>query len=350
MKNLLFLFFLLSSNIILAQNSKFLEIIEKYIAENNFNGSVLVATNGNIDFVKTIGLANREHNVKMTGDSKFKLASVTKVFTAVLTMKLVEEKKIDLHETIGKYLPEFKGDWKGEITIHNLLTYSSGLENKLDKLGMRPYQSDCTLDEFIENYCSGNQSYKPGEKSMYGNTEYILLHKIIEKVSNEPYENYLQDVIIDPLGLKSTQLLKSSDIIKGLCSAYLFNDSLNTFYLEAPYYPNLYFGAGAIYSTAQDLLKFDQTLFNNKLLSEELTNKMLTSYPEYGYTAYGLWGSSGWGTFNETFYYRTGSIQGANANWIHTVDNGKTIIVLSNTNATNLIEMSEELYLESLKK
>ena len=103
-----------------------------------------------------------------------------------------------------------------------------------------------------------------------------------------------------------------------------------------------------MYSTIEDLLKFDQALFNNEILNEETTAKMLTIYPEYGYTAYGIWGSTGWGNFNETFYYRTGSIQGANANWIHTVDNGKTIIALSNTNATNLYELSEKLYLESL--
>ena len=99
----------------------------------------------------------------------------------------------------------------------------------------------------------------------------------------------------------------------------------------------------------EDLLKFDQALFNHQILNKETTEIMLTIHPELGYTAYGLWGSNGWGNFNEKFYYRTGGIQGSNANWIHTMINGKTIIVLSNTNATNLYELSEKLYLESLQ-
>jgi len=162
------------------------------------------------------------------------------------------------------------------------------------------------------------------------------------------YDNYLQNVILNPLKLKNTQMLKSHEIITGLASGYIFNDSLNIFKNEAPYYPELYFGAGALYSTVEDLLKFDQALFNNKILKQQSTKKLLTIYPKLGYTAYGLWGSNGWGVFKEPFYYRTGAILGFNANWIHTMNTGKTIIVLSNTNATNLYEFSEKLYLESI--
>lgn len=349
-KNLLTVVFIIFSNLIFAQSFKYSEIVKKFHAENNFNGSVIVATNGEIDFEQSIGLANREHNVKLTNKSKFRIASISKVFTAVLTMKLVEENKIGLHDTLGKYLPEFSGEGKDKITIHNLLTYSSGLENKLDALGVDPFQTNSTLDEFLEKYCSNNLVHTPGEKSIYGNTEYILLHKIIEKVSEGSYKNYLQKVITNPLRLDNTQLIGSNDITSNLCSSYIYHDSLNTFFNEEPYYAKLYFGAGAISSTIEDLLKFDQALFGSKILNEETTAKMLKIYPEYGNTAYGLWGSAGWGNFNETFYYRTGSIQGSNANWIHTIDNAKTIIVLSNTNATNLFGLSEQLYLESLKK
>jgi hypothetical protein len=81
------------------------------------------------------------------------------------------------------------------------------------------------------------------------------------------------------------------------------------------------------------------------LLSRASTEQLLTLHPDLGYTAYGLWGSTGWGTFSEPFYYRTGGIQGSTANWIRTMETGKTILVLSNTNATNLFELSEQLYL-----
>lgn len=343
---LLFLFF---TSMIFGQQHQFAAIIEEYSSKHNFNGSVIVATNGKIDFIESVGLANREHEVKINKQSKFRIASLTKTLTAVLVMKLVEEGKIDLNGTLNKYLPDFKGEGKDAITIHNLLTYSSGLENTLNELGMQPYQISIPIDKFIDTYCSNKLVAKPGEKSVYGNTEYILLHKIIEYVSQQSFESYLGEVILDPLGMENSQISYSSEIIENLCSGYLYDDSSNKFSKEVPYFTELYFGSGAMYSTIEDLLTFDQALFSYKILSKETTDKMLEFYPEYGYTAYGLWGSTGWGNFNEKFYYRTGSIQGSNANWIHTVDNGKTIIVLSNTNSTNLYEMSEKLYLESLK-
>jgi teichoic acid D-alanine hydrolase len=119
---------------------------------------------------------------------------------------------------------------------------------------------------------------------------------------------------------------------------------------ESSYYPEMYFGAGALYSTPYDMLRFDQALFNNELLQKATTERMLTIHPDLGYTAYGLWGAGGWGAFEERFYYRTGGIQGATSNWIHTLDNKKTIIVMSNTDATNLYELSEQLYLSSMGK
>lgn len=333
-----------------AQNPQFSALLNYYTSEKQFNGVVLVATNGEIDFLSSTGIGNRQNGSVLNTKSKFKIASMTKVFTAVLVMKLVEEKRINLDDKIGKYLPNYQGEGKDKVTIHQLLTYSSGIENKLDALGMTPYQTNKTLDEFIEAYCSGELVFTPGEKSEYGNTEYILLQKIIETVTGSSYETYLAKIILQPLGIQNTQLVKSKAINAGLLPSYTYEDSLGIFVNDAPYYPELYFGAGALYATVEDLLKFDQALFNNKRLSKASTEKLLAIHPELGYTAYGLWGSTGWGNFSEPFYYRTGAILGSNANWIHTIESGKTIIVLSNTNATNLYELSEQLYLLSIGK
>lgn len=336
--------------LILGQSSQFSELLNYYNSEKQFNGVVLVATNGEIDFLSSTGIGNRQNGSVLNTKSKFKIASMTKAFTAVLVMKLVEENRINLDVKIGNYLPNYKGEGKDKVTIHQLLTYSSGIENKLDTLGMMPYQTDKTLDEFIEAYCSGELAFTPGEKSAYGNTEYILLQKIIETVTGSSYVSNLAKIILQPLGMQNTQLVKSKEINVGLLPSYTYEDSLGIFVNDAPYYPELYFGAGALYATVEDLLKFDQALFNHKLLNEASTEKLLTIHPELGYTAYGLWGSTGWGNFSEPFYYRTGAILGSNANWIHTMEKGKTIIVLSNTNATNLFELSEKLYLLSIGK
>jgi len=328
----------------------FTTVLETSHTQERFHGAVLVATHGEVEYSGAIGLGDREKGSPITTKSQFRIASMTKVFTAVLTMKLVEEEKIDLEGTIGDYLPDYKGNGKSKVTIHHLLAYSSGIENELEQLGMEPYQDIESLDEFIDDYCSGDLVSVPGETSEYGNTEYILLHAIIERVSGRRYADYLKDVVLVPLALQNTHMAQSKPTPDGFLPSYSLNDSLNVFEKDVAYYPELYFGAGAVYSTVEDLLVFDQALFNHDLLSRESTERLLTTYPKYGNTAYGLWGSSGWGTFSEPFYYRTGGILGSNANWIHTMDTGKTIIVLSNTNATNLYALSEELYRISVGK
>jgi CubicO group peptidase (beta-lactamase class C family) len=272
---------------------------------------------------------------------------MTKVFTAVLVMKLVEAGKISLEQTFEKYLPAYKGEGGDKVTIHQLLTYSSGIRNQLEPLAMQPYSVKLSLDAFIDRYCSGKLVHAPGEKSTYGNTEYIILQKLIEQVSGKRYENYLREVVLLPLGLKNTGMAKTDGRTNEQVATYTYSDSLKVFTADLPYCIENYFGAGALYSTLEDLLHFSNALFGRKLLKPETTERMLTIHEKLGYTAYGLWGAGGWGIINEPFYYRTGGILGARANWIYTTGTGKTIIVLSNTDATNLYELSEQLYLLS---
>jgi CubicO group peptidase (beta-lactamase class C family) len=281
----------------------------------------------------------------MKPEDKLKIASMTKVFTALLTMKLVEEGKIDLKETIGRYFPAYKGPGRDLVTIHQLLTYSSGIANLLEPQGMKPYQTRLSLDSFIDLYCSGQMVDTPGLRSNYANTEYVLLHKIIERVSGKSYEAYLNHVILKPLELTNTGVARAGKKIPRLVQAYTYNDSTRTFSRDEDYLPEMYFGAGFLYSTAQDLLTLDNAIFNNRLLKKQTTDQLLTINENIGYTAYGFWGSTGWGNFQEPFYYRTGGILGSTSNWIHAMNSRKTVIVLSNNNATNLYELSEKIYL-----
>ena len=349
MKFSMFILFFFIVALLSGQSNQFSEILQKYHTEKQFSGTLLVATHGNIDFIGSVGKADREKGTVLKDTSNYRIASLSKVFTAILIMKLVEEGKVQLNRTIKDYIPNYKGAGKDSVTIHHLLTYASGIENQLDELGMAPYQSFKTLDEFIDTFCSGDLVFNPGEKSSYGNTEYILLHKIIENVSQLSYDAYLEKIILKPIGIKNTQMVTRKNI-KYVLPSYIYNEELNDFEEDVFYFPEMYFGAGAMYATIEDLLKFDVALFSNQLLANETTNTLLKIHPELGYTAYGLWGSTGWGNFSEPFYYRTGAILGSNANWIHTMEKGKTIIVLSNTNSTNLYELSEKLFLASLPK
>lgn len=335
--------------ILFAQNVRYDSIVYRYIKENRFSGVVLISSK-DLDESEFAGeVFEQQLSKEIDIDSRFRIASMTKVFTAVVLMKLVEEGKIDLNKTIGTYFPTYTGDGRDSVTIHHLLTYSSGIENQLEPLGMLPYQKEIPLDAFIQKYCSGKLVYKPGTESRYGNTEFILLHKIIELVSGTSYKNCLNKYIFKPLKLKHTEIAKKNSTKRDVPS-FLFSDSLKTFNAEEEYFPSMYFASGCLSSTTRDLFTFSEALFSGELLKNETLKTMLTIHPELGYTAYGLWGSTGWGNFDEPFYYRTGGILGSNCNWIRTLKSNKTIIIFSNSNSTNLYQMTEELYLESLKE
>jgi CubicO group peptidase (beta-lactamase class C family) len=330
------------------QTSQYSKVVNYYNTANNFNGAVLVATDGRIDYLNGIGVSNRQTGAKINPKTKFKIASITKTFTAVLILQLYQQGKIDLDANFGKYYPNYKGEAKDKVTIQHLLTYSSGIPNTVNNLGMSPYQSPLTIDEFINKYCSENLEFTPGEKSNYSNTDYTILHKIIENVSKRSFSNLLKENILNPLKMENTGLLNSKDIIDGITSSYTIQDSSNQITADEPYLIENYFGSAAMYSTVEDLLKFNNAIFNYSLLNESTTNLMLKPNVELDNAALGgLWYSDGYGTFSKPFTYRTGGLLGSCSNWIHSIEDKKTIIVFNNTNGTNLYEFSEQLYLVS---
>lgn len=322
------------------------KLLQQYHQSKNFNGVVLVASNGKADFLGSKGWANRQHNVPFKANTPVKVASITKTFTAVMILQLVEKGLIDLNASISTYLPSYKGEGKDKVNIRHLLTYSSGIPNCEGNTGLSVYQLPLSVDAFIYKYCSGPLEFEPGSRFNYNNGDYILLGRIIEQVTGTSFTKALSAYILRPLGMMNTGMLAAKDIIPGLASTYNYDDSTKAFYTDDPYYIENYFAAGAMYSTAEDLLRFDKGIFEYKLLSKRSVDLMLTPFPELYGVALGFWvyenkiGSKSFRMAN-----RQGSIWGANANWLHLIDNNKTVIVLSNTNATNLPEMTDQLLL-----
>jgi teichoic acid D-alanine hydrolase len=329
------------------QIKKFDEVLNYYNAEKNFNGVALVATNGKIDYLRAVGIANRQTGTTFTTKSKFKIASVTKAFTAVLILQLYEEGKIDLKATFGNYFPNYKGEAKTKVTIENLLTYSSGIPNDGEKLEMKSYQLPLKINDYIDKYCSSKLEDDQGTKSNYSNTEYIILTKIIENVTQKSFDSVLREKILKPLKMENSGMLYSKDIILGLSNSYTIDDSTKTIANDEPYFIENFYGSGSMYSTVEDLLKFDAGIFNNKLLNKSNSELLIAPNTKLNNVAFGVWYASGYGTFSKPFIYRTGGILGACSNWIHTIDDKKSIIVFNNTNGTNLYEMSEQFYLVS---
>lgn len=323
--------------------------IERYAKDHDFNGVVLVARGAKPTYMRAFGLANLAFQVANTVDTRFKIASITKAFTAALVLQLRDQGKLDLDKTIGAYLPGYTGPARDKATLHQLLDHTSGLDN-FDKVksaddavkhGIPSYQLPHTVDELITSYCSGPLVHKPGSTFDYNNGEYILLGKIIEQVTGQPFEQVLQQRILAPLHMASSGLARQDQIIPNLAETYFKRDG-KTLGPDLPAYPENWYAAGAMYSTAHDLLAFAQGLFGGKLVSAASLALMLKpGLDDYGY---GVW------TYDAkirgaTYHIikRPGQIMGAQTQLYHFMSPDITVILLSNTGTTDLDEMVAEI-------
>lgn len=236
MKKLLLLFLIAACTAALAQpgnnHQKMAAIVQQFAAKG-FSGSVLVAEKGKVIFTQQAGMANRQDNIPVSTKSKFRICSITKTFTAVLILQLMEEGKLNLASTIGKYYPEYEGEAKDKVTLHQLLTYSSGIENQ-DQGNEAMYALQLPVDSIIKKYCSGRLVTEPGKQMNYKNADYIILGKIIEKITGKSYNEVLSQRILEPLKMKQSGYLKNRDIIPGLVTSYLY-DSTGKFYNDDPF-------------------------------------------------------------------------------------------------------------------
>lgn len=345
MKKLLLLFLIAACTAALAQpgnNHQKMAAIVQQFAVKGFSGSVLVAEKGKVIFTHQAGMANWQDNIPVSTKSKFRICSITKTFTAVLILQLMEEGKLNLASTIGMYYPEYDGEAKDKVTFHQLLTYSSGIENQ-DQRNEAMYALQLPVDSIIKKYCSGRLVTEPGKQMSYKNADYIILGKIIEKITGKSYNEVLSQRILEPLKMKQSGYLKNRDIIPGLVTSYLY-DSTGKFYNDDPFWIDNFYSSAAMYATAADLYKFDQALFTHQLLKKATVELMTTSYPELWGVAYSFWvNDQTIGTTKTKVMDRRGSISGNNTAWYHFINENKTIIVLSNNNATDVVELREKL-------
>jgi CubicO group peptidase (beta-lactamase class C family) len=249
-----------------------------------FNGSALVTENGKVIYKKGLGQANMEWNIPNTPETKFRLGSITKQFTATLIMKLVEQGKIKLDGKISDYLPEYRKDTGGKITVHQLLNHTSGIPSYTSMPGFfndvsrDPY----SVEEFVKKYASNNLEFEPGSKFSYNNSGYFLLGAIVEKVSGRTYEQALKELILDPLGMKNTGYDHYATILNGRAAGYQLTANG---YANAPYLDmSLPYAAGAMYSTVEDLYLWDQALNTDRVISAPSKDVMFKPHlEEYAY-------------------------------------------------------------------
>jgi CubicO group peptidase (beta-lactamase class C family) len=260
------------------------QLISLHQKYDQFNGSVLVADNGKVIFKKGFGLANMEWNIPNATDTKFRLGSITKQFTATLILQLVEQGKIKLDGKLIDYLPDYRKDTGTKVTIHNLLSHTSGIPSYTSLPGFfqNVSRNPFTVDDFIKKYASGDLEFEPGTKFVYDNSGYFLLGAIIEKVTGKPYEQVLKENIFDPVGMKNSGYDHWNTIISKRATGYT---QTARGYETAPYLDmSIPYAAGSLYSTVEDLYLWDQALYGDKILSAKSKELMFTpNLSNYGY-------------------------------------------------------------------
>ena len=242
---------------------------DAYIKAAGIQGSVLLAKRGKVILAKGYGLANIEHDLSNKPETKFRLASITKQFTAAAILQLQENGRLRVTEPITKYLPGAPAAWNG-ITIRHLLTHTSGIPSVTDKSDQQAQMREragASLD-FINHFRDRALDFTPGERFRYSNSGYFLLGVIIEQVSGLKYEDFLRKHIFEPLQMTDTGYDWPASILKNRASEYSKGEDgkvINADFIDMgqPY------AAGSLYSTVLDLYKWDRALYTAKVLSSK---------------------------------------------------------------------------------
>ncbi len=226
--------------------------------------AVLVSQNGKVIYKKAYGYADAEKKTPITPSTKFRIGSITKQFTASAILKLQEEGKLKVTDKLSKYFPDFpRGD---EVTIHHLLTHTSGIHSYTGKNDfIEKVVKPITNEALLAYFKNDPYDFNPGERYQYNNSGYFLLGYIIEKISGKSYAQYLQDAFFTPLQMKNTGIhsstLKLENEAKGLTKEN------GQYKLALDWDMSWAGGAGAIYSTVEDLYTWNEAVFNGKVLT-----------------------------------------------------------------------------------
>ena len=259
---------------------------EKLAQKDQFSGAVLVARNGEVLLQDAWGRANREARIPNTLDTKFRIGSMNKMFTAVATLQLVEAGKLELDDTLGEHLPEYPNeDVASKVTVRHLLTHTGGTgdifgpEFELNRSSLEE------LDDYVGLYGARGLRHEPGARHEYSNYGFILLGVLIEAVSGESYYDYVRDNVFRPAGMSSTDSLPESVHVPKRAVGYMKPFSGGDYWTENHItLPVRGTSAGGGYSTVGDLLRFAEALESGELVSNEtLAEATRPQAEQYGY-------------------------------------------------------------------
>jgi CubicO group peptidase (beta-lactamase class C family) len=314
------------------------------------NGNVLIAEKGKVIYSRSFGLANEKTKEELNENSVFGLASVSKQFTAMAIVILKEQGKLSFDDKITKYLPELTA--YDDISIRNLLNHTSGLIPNIDELKDTKEAKEYLATKLVGNWVTNKDvvaflsiykpklRFRPNEKWEYCNTGYVLLGSIIEKVTGLTYTDYLNQVIFKPLEMNNTYVYSPGlipDKINNRTYDYIYSDSLKKFLSVDSMINKINVkmaidGGGSLYSTVNDLLKWDRALYTDKLVSYSSLKEIFepSILKDKTKTSYGF----GWFIQENPnygkFVVHDGKDRGYLTCIVRQIDHDKTIIILEN--------------------
>jgi CubicO group peptidase (beta-lactamase class C family) len=299
------------------------QVIQSHVDSGTFMGTVLVARDGKVVLDKAYGMANIEWDVPNAPNTKFRLGSITKQFTAAAILLLEERGKLKIDDRIKTYLPDIPMSWE-RITVNNLLTHTSGIPNftaspEYNAAKGRATTADGTLATLRDKVLD----FGPGEKMSYSNSGYLALGSIIEKVSGQSYEKFVADNFFTPLGMKDSGYDSNTQVIKRRASGYNRNasgyENAGYIHMSVPH------AAGALYSTTEDLLKWEEALFAGKVVSKASLDRMITPFKNNYALGLTVWLENG-----RRVIAHGGGIDGFNTHMAYYPDTRTVVIALSN--------------------
>ncbi len=313
----------------------------KYLPEEP--GAVaLISRQGKVIYHKAFGMANLELEDPMTTANVFKIGSMTKQFTAISIMMLMEQGKLNLSDEITKYIPDYPSHGQ-KITIHNLLNHTSGIKNYTSIKAIRnEIRNDLSPTELIDFFKHIPLDFNPGNEFKYNNSGYTILGHIIELTSGQSYGDFVETNIFQPLGMTSSLYGSHSKIIKNRASGHHFrnNEFMHSMYISL----NIPFAAGSLMSTTADLLKWQQAIKNNTLISAETTELIFTNYKlnDGNNTNYGY----GWHTktINDVqTHEHGGSIFGFKSMAVYIPSEDIYVVILSNCDCNSPTKTTKDI-------
>lgn len=326
-------------------------LLEQAVATDAFSGAVLVAKNGLPIFSKAYGLASKSANSPNNVETKFNIGSMNKMFTAIAVAQLAERGKLSFDDTISKHLPDYPNQAiAGKVTIHQLLTHTSGMGNYQNEKYFAQLDKMKTVADFLPLFVDEPLAFEPGAKWQYSNSGYVVLGAIIEKVSGQNYFDYVKEQIFKPAGMGKTDSYERDANVPNLAIGYTRMDSSGQSAPTTPRRENTFSRprkgspAGGGYSTVGDLLKFVVALQNHKLLNKKLTEIVTTGTIEVG----GPVGKYAYGFSDKIFNGKhivghNGGSPGIGANLDMFPELGYTAIVLTNYDAPAMIPVLMKL-------